>query len=127
VFNDVKMVHLAAAFWLCCWRPGPASVAQFTAEYKFSFIYPQEAETVYKLYTFDKIKGLENERSGSDLLALLLTQMTVYVSQWCFPRWMAGCFNCIHASTNICGTGDWQLFSGFKSKWVCYTRWPWIL
>lgn len=60
-------------------------MVQFTAEYGFSFIYPQEAETVYKLYAFDKIKGLETERSCSDLLALLLTQMTVY-GQRCFPR-----------------------------------------
>lgn len=78
------MLHLIPAFWLCCWRPGAASVVQFTTEDGFSFIYPQEAETVYKLYVFDKIEGLENERSCSDLLVLLLTQMTVY-GQQCFP------------------------------------------
>lgn len=47
----------------------------------FSFIYSQETEAVYKVYAFDKIKGLESERSCSDLLALLLTQMTVYGQQ----------------------------------------------
>lgn len=77
------MVHLAPVFWLCYCRPGAAAVVQFTAENGFSFIYSQEAEAVYRVYAFDKIKGLENERSCSDLLALLLTQMTVY-GQQCF-------------------------------------------
>lgn len=50
-----------------------------------SFIYPQEAETVYRFYAFDKIRGLESERSCSDLFALLLIQMMVY-GQRCFSR-----------------------------------------
>lgn len=77
------MVHSSPASWLCHQRPGAASVLQLTAENGFSFTYSQEAETVYKIYAFDKIKGLESERSCSDLLALLLTQMTVY-GQQCF-------------------------------------------
>lgn len=77
------MVHLAPASWLCYQRPGAASALQFTAENDFSSIYSQEAKAVYKVYAFDKIKGLESERSCSDLLALLLTQMTV-CGQQCF-------------------------------------------
>lgn len=73
------MVHLAPASWLCYWGPGAASVVQFTAENGFSFIYSQEADAVYKVHAFDKIKRLESERSCSDLSALLLlTQMPVY-------------------------------------------------